>query len=336
MEITAQTIADLLNGEITGDPSVTVDTIAKIEQGKKGAISFYANHKYEKYLYTTKSSIILINRNFIPTNPIPAPCVIRVDNAYQSMPALLDMFNTVKAANKKGRGFFTKVSWTAKVGKGAYVGSNCYVGKYASIGKGSQIYPHSYIGDNVIIGDNTIIYPGVKIYAACRVGSNCIVHANAVIGADGFGFSQSENGEYVKIPQIGNVIVEDDCEIGANTTIDRATMGSTIIRRGVKMDNLIQIAHNVEIGENTVIAAQAGIAGSSKIGRNCKIGGQAGIGDHVTVPDNTIILSQAGVMSSVKGDGRVVAGTPAIDYKDYMKSYALFKNLHKQGENGKQ
>jgi UDP-3-O-[3-hydroxymyristoyl] glucosamine N-acyltransferase len=335
MEITAQTIACLLNGEIVGDPATVVNSIAKIEQGKKGSISFFANIKYEKYLYNTKSSIILINKDFVPSSPIPAPCVIKVENAYQSMPLLLDMFNTVKAANKRGRGFLTKVSWTAKVGKGAYVGTHSYVGKHAIIGKGSQIYPHTYIGDNVIIGKNTIVYPGVKIYAACKVGSNCIIHANAVIGADGFGFSQSDNGEYIKVPQIGNVIVEDNCEIGANTTIDRATMGSTIIRKGVKMDNLIQVAHNVEIGENTVIAAQAGIAGSSKVGRNCKIGGQAGIGDHVTIPDNTVVLSQAGVMSNVKGDGRVIAGTPAIDFKDYMKSYALFKNLHKQGENGR-
>lgn len=330
MKITAKTIAELVQGEIVGDPETVVSTITKIEQSKKGSISFYANHKYEKYLYNTKSSIILINRDFSPTQHIPAPCIIKVDNAYQCMPALLDLFNTIKAKNKRGRGFFTKISWTAKIGRNAYVGSHSYVGKRAVIGNGSQVYPHSYIGDNVVIGENTIIYPGVKIYAACRVGSNCIIHANAVIGADGFGFSPDSDGVYRKVPQIGNVVIEDNCEIGANTTIDRATMGSTIIRRGVKLDNLIQIAHNCDIGENTVIAAQAGIAGSTTIGKNCMLGGQVGVGDHIVIADNTIIASQAGILSSIKVPGRMLAGSPAIDYKDYMKSYAIFKNLHKR------
>ena len=329
MEITAETIAELVKGEIVGDPATIVNSITKIEQSKKGSISFYANQKYEKYLYNTKASIVLINNDFVPSSTIPAPCIIKVDNAYRCMPALLDLFNTIKAKNKRGRGFLTKISWTAKIGKRAYVGSHSYVGKWAVIGNGSQIYPHSYIGDNVVIGENTIIYPGVKIYAACRVGSNCIIHANVVIGADGFGFTLGNDGVYNKIPQIGNVVIEDDCEIGANTTIDRATMGSTIIRRGVKMDNLIQVAHNCEIGENTVIAAHAGIAGSTKIGKSCIIGGQVGISDHVTIADNTTIASQAGIISSINVSGRVLAGSPAIDYKDYMKAYAIFKNLHK-------
>ncbi len=332
MEISATNIAELIHGEIEGDPSVTVSTIAKIEQSKRGAISFFANPKYEQYLYNTKSTIILINKSFVPQKPIPAPCVIRVEDAYGSVPTLLDLFNTVKASNKRGRGFFTKISWSARIGKGAYVGSHSYVGKHVVIGNGSQVYPHSYLGDNVVIGENTIIYPGVKIYAACRIGSNCIVHANAVIGADGFGFSKTEDGKRKKIPQIGNVVIEDDCEIGANSTLDRATMGSTIIRRGVKIDNLVQIAHNVEIGENTVVVAQAGIAGSSVIGANCIIGGQVGIGDHIKIPDGTTILSQAGVITNVKGSGRILGGTPAIDFKDYMKSYVIFKNLHKQNE----
>ncbi|MFA6335211.1 MAG: UDP-3-O-(3-hydroxymyristoyl)glucosamine N-acyltransferase [Bacteroidales bacterium] len=330
MEVKAQTIADLLNGEIIGDPETIVSSITKIEQGKKGSICFYANPQYEKYLYNTKATIILINKDFVSSAKIPAPCIIKVDNAYQAMPSLLDMFNTIKAKNKRGRGFFTKISWSAKIGKKAYVGSHSYVGKHAVIGKGSQIYPHSYIGDYVTIGENTIIYPGVKIYAACKVGSNCIIHANAVIGADGFGFSRIADGSYKKVPQIGNVVIEDDCEIGANTTIDRATMGSTLVRKGVKLDNLIQIAHNVEVGENTVMAAQVGIAGSSKIGRNCSIGGQVGIRDHVEIADNTIIVSQAGVMSSVKEKGKVIAGSPAIDYKDFIKAYAIFRRLHKQ------
>ncbi len=330
MEIKAQTIADLLNGEIIGDPETKVSSITKIEQGKKGSICFYANPQYEKYLYNSKATIILINRDFVPSSPIPVPCIIKVDNAYQAMPSLLDLFNTIKAKNKRGRGFFTKISWTAKIGKGAYVGSHSYVGKGAVIGKGSQVYPHSYIGDYVTIGENSKIYPGVKIYAACKIGDNCIIHANAVIGADGFGFAPTPDGSYKKIPQIGNVIIEDNCEIGANTTIDRATMGSTIIRKGVKLDNLIQIAHNVEIGENTVMAAQVGVAGSTFIGKNCQIGGQVGIADHVKIADNTIIVSQAGVMSSIKEEGRILAGTPAIDYKDYIKAYAIFRKLHKQ------
>ncbi len=330
MEVKAQTIADLLNGEIIGDPETIVSSIAKIEQGKKGSLCFFANAQYEKYLYNTKATIVLINKDFVPSAKIPAPCIIKVDNAYKAMPSLLDMFNTIKAKNKRGRGFFTKISWTAKIGKEAYVGSHSYVGKYVVIGNGSQVYPHSYIGDYVTIGDNTIIYPGVKIYAACKIGSNCIIHANVVIGADGFGFAHNADGSYTKVPQIGNVVIEDDCEIGANTTIDRATMGSTMIHKGVKLDNLIQIAHNVEVGENTVMAAQVGVAGSSKIGKNCVIGGQVGIGDHVDIADGTMIVSQAGVMSSVKEKGKVIAGSPAIDYKDYLKSYAIFRRLHKQ------
>lgn len=330
MEIKAQTIADLLNGEIIGDPETKVSSITKIEQGKKGSICFYANPQYEKYLYNSKATIILINRDFVPSSVIPVPCIIKVDNAYQAMPSLLDLFNTIKAKNKRGRGFFTKIAWTAKIGKGAYVGSHSYVGKGAVIGKGSQVYPHSYIGDYVTIGENTKIYPGVKIYAACKIGDNCIIHANAVIGADGFGFAPTPDGSYKKVPQIGNVIIEDNCEIGANTTIDRATMGSTIIRKGVKLDNLIQIAHNVEIGENTVMAAQVGVAGSTIIGKNCQVGGQVGIADHVKIADNTIIVSQAGVMGSIKEEGRILAGTPAIDYKDYIKAYAIFRKLHKQ------
>jgi len=330
MEIKAQTIADLLNGEIVGDPETKVSSIAKIEQGKKGSICFLSNPQYEKYLYNTKATIILINKDFVPSSKIPAPCIIKVDNAYQAIPSLLDLFNTIKAKNKRGRGFFTKISWSAKIGKDAYVGSHSYVGKHAVIGKGSQVYPHSYVGDYVTIGENTIIYPGVKIYAACKIGSNCIIHANVVIGADGFGFASTPDGVYKKVPQIGNVVIEDDCEIGANTTIDRATMGSTLIRKGVKLDNLIQIAHNVEVGENTVMAAQVGVAGSSKIGKNCSIGGQVGIADHVTIADNTTIISQAGVMSSVKEEGKVIAGSPAFDYKDFIKAYAIFRKLHKQ------
>lgn len=330
MDIKAQTIADLLNGEIIGDPDTIVSSIAKLEQGKKGSICFYANPRYEKYLYNSKATIILINRDFEPSSKIPVSCIIKVDDAYQAMPTLLDLFNTIKAKNKRGRGFFTKISWSAKIGKNAYVGSHSYVGKHAVIGDNSQVYPQSYVGDYVTIGENTTIYPGVKIYAACKIGSNCIIHANAVIGADGFGYAMTSDGAYKKVPQIGNVVIEDNCEIGANTTIDRATMGSTMIRKGVKLDNLIQIAHNVDVGENTVMAAQVGIAGSSKIGSNCSIGGQAGIGDHVTIPDNTIVVSQAGVMGNVKGEGRVIAGSPAFDYKEYMKAYAIFRKLHKQ------
>ncbi len=324
MEITAERIAQHFNGEIIGDPQVKVSSVAKIESGKSGNICFLANPKYEKYLYTSKASIIIINRSFKPAKDV-APTLILVDNAYEAVASLLDLLNALKKARKSGRSLFSRRAWSSKIGKGVYIGSFSYVGRKSVVGKGTQIYPQVYIGNDVQIGENVTLYQGVKIYDGCKIGDNCIIHANAVIGSDGFGFAPTADGSYKKIPQTGNVVVEENVEIGANTVIDRATMGSTIIRKGVKLDNLIQVAHNVEIGENTVIAAQTGIAGSTKIGRGCQFGGQVGIIGHATIADGVQIGAQAGVQGSVRREKATLLGTPAIDYMEYMRAYALFR-----------
>lgn len=324
MEITAERIAQHFNGEIIGDPQVKVSSVAKIESGKSGNICFLANPKYEKYLYTSKASIIIINRSFKPAKDV-APTLILVDNAYEAVASLLDLLNALKKARKSGRSLFSRRAWSSKIGKGVYIGSFSYVGRKSVVGKGTQIYPQVYIGNDVQIGENVTLYQGVKIYDGCKIGDNCIIHANAVIGSDGFGFAPTADGSYKKIPQTGNVVVEENVEIGANTVIDRATMGSTIIRKGVKLDNLIQVAHNVEIGENTVIAAQTGIAGSTKIGRGCQFGGQVGIIGHATIADGVQIGAQAGVQGSVRREKATLLGTPAIDYVEYMRAYALFR-----------
>ncbi len=329
MEVTAERIAQHFNGEIIGDPNIKVSSVAKIENGKSGNICFLANPKYEKYLYTSKASIVIINKEFKPQQPV-TPTLILVDNAYEAVASLLDLLNTLKKAKKSGKAFLSYCAWSSKIGKGVYVGRFSYVGSKSVIGKDTQIYPQVYIGDNVTVGENVIIYPGVKIYDGCKIGNNCILHANVVIGSDGFGFAPTPDGSYKKIPQTGNVILEDDVEIGANTVVDRATMGSTIIRKGVKLDNLIQVAHNVEVGENTVIAAQSGIAGSSKIGKNCMFGGQTGISGHITIADGVQLAAQTGVQGSVKKEKAVLMGSPAIDYRDYMKAYALFRKAPQQ------
>ena len=329
MELTAQAIADHLNGTVIGNPEAKVSTVARIEQGKSGSLCFLANPKYENYLYTTKASVVLVNRSLIPTQPVEAT-MVQVDDAYQAIASLLELFNTMKDARRRGRSWRACIAWSAKCKKDSWVGAGATVGKRSVIGEGAQIHPQVFIGDYVTIGENSVIFPGVRIYNGCKIGSNCIIHANVVIGSDGFGFAPTPDGSYKKIPQTGNVVIEDDVEIGAGTTIDRATMGSTIIRKGVKLDNLIQIAHNVEIGENTVIAALAGIAGSAKVGRNCQIGGQVGIAGHITIADNTKIGAQAGIMSTVKREGEVLLGSPAIDAREYMKAYAIFKKLYKQ------
>ncbi len=328
MEVTAQRIADHFNGEIIGDPDVKVSSVAKIESGKSGNICFLANPKYEKYLYTSKASIVIINKEFKPQEPV-TPTLILVDNAYEAVASLLDLLNTLKKAKKSGRAFFSKCAWSSKIGKGVYVGAYSVVGKKSVIGKDTQIYPQVYIGDNVTVGENVIIYPGVKIYDGCKIGNNCILHANVVIGSDGFGFAPREDGSYKKIPQTGIVTLEDDVEIGANTVVDRATMGTTLIKKGVKLDNLIQIAHNVEVGEHTVMAAQTGVAGSAKIGAKCTIGGQVGISGHIALHDKTSIAAQAGIMGSTKKEGEVLMGSPAFDYKQYLKCYAMFRKLPK-------
>lgn len=325
MQLSAEIIANHLNGSIEGDASVMVSAPARIEQGKSGNICFFANPKYEKYLYTTKASIVLLNRDYRLQNEIGAT-IIRVDNAYEGIASVLALFEAAKSADKKGREYPSHVSWRAKRGKNCYIGAYSYIAKRARIGNGVKIYPHVYIGEDVTIGDNTIIYSGVKIYHGCVIGKNCILHSNCVIGGDGFGFAPQADGAYKKIPQTGNVVIEDCVEIGACTAIDRATMGSTVIHSGVKMDNLIQIAHNVEIGKNTVIAAQTGIAGSTKIGESCVFAGQAGAVGHISLGDRVTIASKSAVSNSVP-DGKTMLGFPAMEASLYKRSYAVFRNL---------
>jgi UDP-3-O-[3-hydroxymyristoyl] glucosamine N-acyltransferase len=323
--LNAETIAGYLNGVIEGDPAASVSGVARIEQGKPGTLCFFANPKYEKYVYTTKASIILLNRDYELKEKI-VPTIIRVDNAYEGIASILGLFESEKAANKKGREFPSKVSWRSKRGKNCYIGAFAYIAKGVKLGDNVKIYPHVYLGDNVTVGDNTIIYSGVKIYHGCAVGANCIIHSGAVIGSDGFGFAPQANGEYKKIPQIGNVVIEDNIEIGAGTTIDRSTIGSTIIHSGVKLDNLIQIAHNVEIGKNTVIAAQTGIAGSSKVGENCVFAGQAGVIGHLRVGNRVTIASKSGVSNNIPDD-KAMLGFPAMEASKYKRSFAVFRNL---------
>ncbi|MDR1983383.1 MAG: UDP-3-O-(3-hydroxymyristoyl)glucosamine N-acyltransferase [Prevotellaceae bacterium] len=325
MELSAQTIANHLGGTVEGNPNVEISAAARIEQGKQGTLCFLANPKYEKYLYTTQASIVLINKNFELKQPVSAT-LIRVDDAYQAIAAMLDLLHTLKMQSKKGHSWRSKISWRAKLGKNVYVGAFAYIAKGAVIGNNVKIYPHVYVGENVHIGDNTILYSGVKIYAGCKIGANCIIHSCTVIGADGFGFVPQNDGVYKKIAQTGIVIVEDDVEIGSNTSIDRATMGATVIHRGTKIDNLVQIAHNVEIGDNTVIAAQAGIAGSAKIGKQCVIGGQVGIVGHISIADGTQIGAQSGVSKNTT-ENATIAGSPAIDYSKNQRNIAVYRTL---------
>jgi len=325
MEFTAQSISDFLNGKIEGNPGVKVTNVSKIEEGKEGMLSFLANPKYEKYLYTTKSSIVLVNKDLKLNNKVNAT-LIRVENAYEAFGSLLDLYQQSKPS-KKGIEEPAYIHQEAKIGKDVYIGVFSVISRNAVIGNNVKIYPNSFIGENARVGDNTIIYPGVKIYEDCIIGKNCTLHSGVVIGSDGFGFAHQDGNNYKKIPQVGNVVIEDDVEIGANTTIDRATMGSTFIRKGAKLDNLIQVAHNVEIGENTAIAAQAGISGSSKIGKNCIVAGQAGIVGHITIEDNVIIGAQAGVSNSIKNKGTIVLGSPATDIKTTKKAMVLSRKL---------
>jgi UDP-3-O-[3-hydroxymyristoyl] glucosamine N-acyltransferase len=322
---TAETIANYLQGVVEGDPSTVVSGVARIEQGKPGTICFFANPKYEKYVYTSKASVILLNKDYVLKEKI-SPTIVRVDNAYEGIASVLGLFETTKSANKRGREYPSRVSWRSKRGKGCYIGAFAYIAKGAKLGNNVKIYPHVYIGDNATIGDNTIIYSGAKIYHGCVVGANCIIHSGAVIGADGFGFAPQANGEYKKIPQIGNVVIEDNIEVGACTTIDRSTMGSTIIHSGVKLDNLIQIAHNVEIGKNTVIAAQTGIAGSVKIGESCVFAGQVGIVGHIKVGNRVTVASKSGLQNNVP-DGVAMLGFPSMEASKYKRSFVIFRNL---------
>lgn len=325
MVLSAQTIADHLGGTIEGNSNVEVSAAARIEHGRQGTLCFLANPKYEKFLYTTQASIILINNNFELKQPVAAT-LVRVDDAYQAIASMLDLFNAAKMQNKRGRSWRSSVAWSAKLGKNVYIGAFARVAKKTVIGNNVKIYPQVYIGENVCIGDKTILYAGVKIYSGCKVGANCIVHSGTVIGSDGFGFAPQADGSYKKIAQTGIVIIEDNVEIGANTSIDRATMGATIIHAGTKLDNLIQIAHNVEVGENTVIASQAGIAGSAKVGNSCVIGGQVGIVGHINVANGTQIGAQAGVTKNT-AENTAIAGSPAIDYAKNQRNIAIYRTL---------
>jgi UDP-3-O-[3-hydroxymyristoyl] glucosamine N-acyltransferase len=325
MEYTAEMIARLLNGTVEGDPGTKVHTIAKIEEGKPGALSFLANPKYEKYIYTTGSSVVLVSNDFRASREV-STTLIRVDDPYQSVARLLQIYEAARPA-PKGIHPTAVIDDTATIGEDVYLGAYAVVSANAVIGNGTGIYPHTFVGEGTLVGKKCTLYPGVKVYSGCVIGDNCILHAGAVIGADGFGFAPVADSNFMKIPQIGNVVIEDNVEIGANTCIDRATMGSTVIRGGVKLDNLVQVGHNVVIGENTVIAGQSGIAGSTKIGRNCMIGGQVGIVGHLTVADGCRIGAQTGIIGSVREEGSTLAGTPSLDSRKFMKSYALFARL---------
>ncbi|RSK38699.1 UDP-3-O-(3-hydroxymyristoyl)glucosamine N-acyltransferase [Mangrovimonas spongiae] len=324
MKFTAQQIAGILEGDIVGNPDVEVSKLSKIEEGTKGSLTFLANPKYQQYIYSTKASVAIVNKTFQPESNIDTT-LIKVDDAYKAFSKLLEYYNMVKL-NKEGIEQPSFIAESAKKGDNIYIGAFSYIGENVTIGNNVKIFPNSYIGDNAVIGDHTIVFSGAKIYSECIIGNNCVVNSGAIIGADGFGYAPNENGEYTKVPQTGNVILEDYVDIGAGTTIDRATLGSTVIRRGVKLDNQIQIAHNVEIGKNTVIAAQTGIAGSTKIGENCQIGGQVGIVGHIVIGDNVKIQAQSGIGRNIK-DNEVLQGSPALTYGDYNKSYVYFKKL---------
>jgi UDP-3-O-[3-hydroxymyristoyl] glucosamine N-acyltransferase len=326
MKFTAQQIAEILEGEVVGNPMAEVSKLSKIEEGTEGSLTFLSNPKYANYIYDTKASVVIVNNTFVAENKI-LTTLIKVEDAYGAFAKILEFYNQVKN-NKVGIEVPCVLSESAKHGTNFYLGSFSYIGENVIIGDNVKIYPNSFIGDNVIIGDNTIIFAGVKILSESQIGKNCNIYSGTVIGADGFGFAPNPDGTFSKIPQIGNVIIEDNVDIGACTTIDRATMGSTIIRKGVKLDNQIQIAHNVEIGENTVIAAQTGIAGTTKIGKNCMIGGQVGIAGHLTIGNNVRIQAQSGVGKSIK-DGEVLQGSPSFGYSEYSKSYVHFRNLPK-------
>jgi UDP-3-O-[3-hydroxymyristoyl] glucosamine N-acyltransferase len=324
MTFTAIQIAEVLNGKVVGDKNTKVSDLSKIEEGKKGTLSFLANPKYTKFIYTTKASIVIVNENFEPEKKLDCT-LIKVANAYTAFSQLLDMYNNSKPQK-------TGISESASIAKSAKIGNNTHIGEFVvisdnvTIGEGAKIYAQVYIGENVKIGDNTTIFPGTRIYDDCIIGKECTLHSGVVIGSDGFGFAPQDDNNYKKVAQIGNVIIENRVEIGSNTTVDRATLGSTIIRKGVKLDNLIQIAHNVEIGENTVIAAQTGISGSTIIGKNCMIGGQVGITGHLKIGDGVMIAAQSGVGSNIP-DGKIFQGSPAFDISPYRKSYVYFKKL---------
>lgn len=325
MEFKASQIAALVNGEIVGNPDASVCTFSKIEEAVPGAITFLANPKYTHFIYATQASVVLVKRDFEPTEPLKTT-LIKVDDPYSTLSVLLEQAASALAPHPSGVEQPCFISEGVEIPEDGYIGAFAYLGKDITLGKGVKIYPQVYIGSNVEIGEGTVIYPGVKIYHGCRIGKRCVIHAGAVIGADGFGFAPMADGTYHKIPQIGITVIEDDVEIGANTTVDRATMGATIVHRGAKLDNLIMAAHNTEIGHDTVMAAQSGIAGSTKIGSNCMIGGQVGFAGHIHVGDRVQIAAQSGVPHSVADDSRIM-GSPACEANDYMRQTVYLKHL---------
>ena len=324
MEFTAKQLAQLLHGTVDGDPQTKVSDIAKIEHGKPGQLCFYANPKYEQYVYTCQASILLVNKDFEPKEKLQAT-LVRVDDTYSALATLLKYVSARKRTDRRHRGFRSSWFLTTRFGKKVYLGSHSYVGHHAVVGDYTKIFENVYIGDETRIGKHCIIYPGVVIYPGMIIGDNVIIHANAVIGSDGFGNAPQPDGSWEKIEHLGNVIIGDNCEIGAGTTIDRAEFESTILGKGVKIDNLCQIAHNVEIGDNTVMAAQCGIAGSTKIGKNCVLAGQVGVAGHLKIADNTTLAAQTGVIGNVRKEGQVLFGSPALPIRTFLKSYAKFK-----------
>lgn len=332
MEFSASQIAALLNGIVEGNEDALVSNLSKIEEGSVGTLSFLANPKYTNYIYETNASIVIVNKSLVLEKPVKSTCtLIRVEDSYSSFAKLLEMYNEVKGT-KTGIEQPSFIDSSSQYGAGCYIGAFAYIGKNVSIGVNTKIYPHVYIGDNCKIGDNTTLFSGVKVYHDCKIGSNVTVHASTVIGSDGFGFAPQDGKEFAKVPQIGNVIIEDNVEVGSNCSIDRATLGSTILRRGVKLDNLVQIAHNVEIGENTVIAGLSGVAGSTKVGKNCMIAAQVGVVGHIKIADGVKIAGQAGVASSIEKENEMVQGSPSFSLGDFRRSYVLFRSLPKLNE----
>jgi UDP-3-O-[3-hydroxymyristoyl] glucosamine N-acyltransferase len=330
MEFSAKQIAQIIDGIVEGDENILVSNLSKIEEGTIGTLSFLANSAYTNYIYSTNASIVIVNKSFVLENPVKSSCtLIRVENAYESFAKLLELYNQINT-EKEGVEQPSFVSSNATIGENCYVGAFAYIGQNVSIGNHVKIYPHVYIGDNCKIGNNTTLFSGVKIYHDCLIGKNCTIHASTVVGSDGFGFAPNNEGHvFTKVPQIGNVIIEDDVEIGSNSSIDRATLGSTILRKGVKLDNLVQIAHNVEIGENTVIAGLSGIAGSTKVGKNCMIGAQVGVAGHLRIANGVKIAGQSGIGSSIDKEGEILQGSPAFNIGEFKRSYVLFRGLPK-------
>ncbi|MEO7446599.1 MAG: UDP-3-O-(3-hydroxymyristoyl)glucosamine N-acyltransferase [Ferruginibacter sp.] len=326
MQFTATQIAAILDGKIEGDTGCAVNSFGKIEEAASGQLSFFANPKYEEFLYSTKASVIILNETYVLKKPVAAT-LIRVKDAYSAFATLLETYQKLQTQQLNGIQQPVYIDATASLGENIYIGAFAYIGNKTILGDGAKIFPNAYIGDNVQIGNNSIIHAGVKIYNDCIIGENVVIHAGTVIGSDGFGFAPQADGQYRKVPQIGNVVIEDNVEIGANAAIDRATIGSTIIRSGAKLDNLLQIAHNVEIGSNSVVAAQTGISGSTKIGKNVMIGGQAGIVGHIHIADGSKINGQSGVSKSIKIPNTAVTGSPAFDYTAALRSQAVLRNL---------